>query len=67
MDVTVVAGAPYGAEDLAVGRELAGPFDQVDQEAELRRRETDLRSPQMGLMLVEVDDEVPMPQPARPL
>ena len=55
VDIDVVAGAPHGAEDLAVRDELAGVFDEVGEEPEFGRRQPDLLAAEASPVLVEID------------
>ena len=67
VDVDVVAGAPHRAEHLAVRDELAGVLDEVGEQPELGRGQADLVAAEARPMLLEVDDEVAMLEPARPI
>ena len=67
VDVGVVARAPDRREDLPMGDELPGVLDEIGEQAELGRRQADVVAAQPRSMIVEVDDQVAVLQPARPL
>ena len=50
-----------------MGDQLAGVLDQVGQQPEFGRGEADLLAVEPGAVLVEVDDEVAMLEPSRPV
>jgi hypothetical protein len=67
VDVRVVAGAPDCRQHLSMGDELAGMLDEVGEQSELRRRQPELLAAEPGTVIVEVDDEVAVLDPPRPL
>ena len=48
-----------------MGDELAGVFDEIGEQPELGRGQADLVAAEAGPMLVEIDDEVAVLEPAR--
>ena len=65
MDVDVVARPPHLAQHLAVRHELPVVLEQVREEPEFGRREADLLAAKVCPVLVEIDDQVTMAEPAR--
>src|SRR5207247_1451214 len=67
VDVGVVAGAPDGGEDLAMRDQLTGMLDEIGEQPELGRRQPDVLALQSSPVVIEVDHEIAMLEPSRPI